>query len=419
MFRFRKDDRYTAIAIYAFLVLAATILTVVVGMNLSLIWDKISSLLSAMTFLFVGVAVAYVCNPIVRFSEKVLMPHLKQRSRRFTRILALVLTYLTVAAILCILALMIVPQIVTNYQDFADNVAYYISLLFSNLDDWLHRIPFLTSQRDLSSLIHAESISDFLISLLMTFSRQIGAWSANVFTALGHAIVGFILSAYILYYKDTITAKCKKILLALFPRRFYRAVADILHFADRAFGRFILGRTLEALLVGLITFVTLAILQMPYYPLVSGIICITNIIPIFGPLIGGIPSFLIIFIKDPIMALWFVVFMIVLQQIDGNFIGPRIVGSTTGLSAVWVITAIMLAGAYFGPLGWFIGVPLFTVVYRVIGDLANSRLAKKRLPTDLTYYETHKIAHVTATQEGGQDAPPTAAEQEEESEGQV
>ena len=395
MFRFQKNDRYTSIAIYAFIILALTVVAVVIGINLPYIYAEFVSLLDILSCVIIGIIIAYICNPLLRFAEKFLFRRLKKRSRRFTRILALILTYLTVTAIFAVLLLMIVPQIVTNYQDLAEGLARYTHLLFVRINELLRNIPGVEWGVQDAGAVETDTISDILNKILSFFGGQIAAISVRIFAMLGSTLVGIVLSAYFLYYKDQIIARLKKITLALFPRIVYTKAAELLRFSDHAFGRFMVGKFFESFIIGVIAIAALAIFGIPYFPLIAAIISITILIPIFGPIIGAIPSFLIILIVDPLKALWFLLIALGLQQLDANFIGPKIVGTATGLSSVWVITAILLMGAYFGPIGWFIGVPLFSVLYRVIGDFANRRLKKKKYPVALSYYEENTIATIS------------------------
>ena len=386
MFRFPKNDQYTSMALYTFFVLALLILVVVIGINLPWIAGHVAGLFSVLQSVLFGFVFAYIFNPLVRFAEKVILPRLKKRRRRTARFLALILAYLCVILILGILILMIVPQIAASYQDLSNNAQQYIDLLWQRLDEFIRQADWLGDYDSLSDFIQLEDVQNALRSFLSNLTAQIGLLSTRVLAFLGNTLIGIFLSAYFLYHKDLLAAIARRFICAFLPRRACLFLSDTLAFADRAFGRFLVGSIFDSLIVGLIAFIVLAIVKMPYYPLISAILCITNIIPAFGPIIGAVPSFFIIFIKDPSMALWFLVIALAIQQINGNIISPRILGSVIGLPSVWVITAIILMGAYFGPVGWFIGVPLFMVLYRVIGDLANRSLQKKGLPSSLSRY---------------------------------
>ncbi len=410
MLHFHKNDKYTAIALYAFAVLALLMLAVVVCINLPAIFQQFFRLVGVLRPVTFAMAFAYICNPIVRYAERRLLKKWQDRPRT-ARILALCLTYLLILAILTVLLFMIIPEIANNYQDFSSNIVRYINLLVEQIDAWIQNSPFFgPGQTGLAELINLDNIIAAVSGLLGTLTAHLGAFSLQLLETTWIVLIGIVLSVYMLYHKEALIAVLKKIVLAIFPRRFYHALGEALSFADQAFGRFIIGKLIDSFIIGVITFAVLAIVQMPYYPLISAIVCVTSIIPAFGYVIGAIPSFLIIFIKDPIMAIWFLVILIIIQQIDGNFIGPKIVGSATGLATVWVITAIMLMGAYLGPIGWFIGVPLFSVLHRMIGDRVNRRLKKKGYPTDRAYYEATPLTDDAFWQE--KESAPNAEKEE-------
>ncbi len=408
MWKLDKNDKYTSIAIYAFIVLAVTITAVAVGLNLPLIWAEFARLFALFIPALLGFSLAYICNPLVRFAERMILPRLKRRSLRMARLLALVFTYLTVLLILTVLFLMIVPQIVLNYNDFAQNVTAYLSSAIATVDAWIRETGiFGADYNGLGDLIQTDQISSLLTEWIGVLAEAIGRFSLRIIESVGYVLLGAILSAYFLFHKELILATLKKISLAILPRRVYRFFSDIISFSDRAFGQFIVGKLFDSLIVGVIAFVVFAIVGIPYYPLISAIVCVTSVIPAFGYLIGAIPAAFIILMKDPMMALWFLIILLIIQQIDGNIIGPKIVGSATGLASVWVITAIMLFGSYFGVLGWFIGVPLFSVLYRLVGDIANRSLEKKHLPTSLEHYKTAAIT---------EEAPRTVVRKEDDHE---
>lgn len=387
MLGFQKNDRYTSIAIYAFCVLALLILLAVLGINMPHIYRQINYLLTALRPVTIGLIIAYIANPLVRFSERRILPRLKSKSRRVARILAIALTYFFMVTVLGILILMIVPQIVFNYQDFYANIEGYLTSLWSTVDEWIRNSAWLGDYEGLSDFFNKQDIGASLNNWLGVIAGYLAGISARLIALTGTTLIALFLSVYFLYRKEAIGAFLKKASLALFPRRFSDRAAELVSFADRAFGQFIVGNLFDSLIVGLIAFVALALFNIPYYPLISAILCITNIIPAFGPFIGMIPSFFIILISDPAKAFWFLLIALAIQQVNGNFISPRIIGSATGLSAVWVITAIILMGAYLGPIGWFIGVPVFSVLYRVLGDFVNRRLKKKSYPTASEAYD--------------------------------
>ena len=204
--------------------------------------------------------------------------------------------------------------------------------------------------------------------------------------------------------KERLKAQVKKFTTAMFPpkgrHRFYRYV----RLCDRTFGGFFVGKIIDSLIIGAITLVVLLIFRMPYALLISTIICVTNIIPVFGPFIGAIPSAFIIFIVSPSKALIFLVLILLIQQLDGNVIGPKILGDSTGLSTLGVIISIVIMGEYFGIVGMIVGVPIFAVAVALVKEFLEQKLRAKDLPTDTSEYyawdsfvDPHEV-HETITQ---------------------
>ena len=208
----------------------------------------------------------------------------------------------------------------------------------------------------------------------------------NLTTGLTNLVLGIIISVYFLVGKERFFAQIKKFLYALLPKDLVGRLIDITHTSNRIFSGFISGKILDSLIIGILCFVGMSIFRMPMAMLVSVIVGVTNIIPYFGPFIGAIPSALIVFLVDPIKALWFVVFVVCLQQFDGNILGPRILGDSIGMPAFWVVFSILLFGGYLGVLGMFIGVPTFAVIYSIFKLWTEGRLSRKNLPVDTKSY---------------------------------
>ena len=186
--------------------------------------------------------------------------------------------------------------------------------------------------------------------------------------------------------KEKFIGQAKKIIYAIFRPRYGNVVMEVGRKADEVFGGFFIGKIIDSLIIGCICFVSLAILRMPYVALVSVIVGVTNIIPFFGPYIGAIPSAILIFLVDPMKGIYFIIFIIVLQQVDGNVIGPKILGNTTGLSPFWVIFAILLFGGSFGVIGMLFGVPIFAVLYYIIKQVVEHVLKRRHLPEETDEY---------------------------------
>ena len=220
--------------------------------------------------------------------------------------------------------------------------------------------------------------------------KQLLPWLVSASTSFASGllstVVGIIISVYMLLDKERFCAGCKKVWYAILPQQRADWLLDLTAEANRVFGGFISGKILDSLIIGILCFLGMTLFKMPNAMLISVIVGVTNVIPYFGPFIGAIPSFFIILIDAPIKALWFLVFILILQQFDGNILGPKILGDSTGLSAFWVIFAIMLFGGLYGFIGMFLGVPVFSVVYMLIWRFVDARLAARGMPLELVSY---------------------------------
>ena len=205
-------------------------------------------------------------------------------------------------------------------------------------------------------------------------------------SGLLNVVVGIIIAVYLLLSKEVFYAQVKKLMFAFFPRRAAQAVLNLTHDSNAIFCGFISGKIVDSAIIGVLCFIGCSVLQMPYTVLVSFIVGVTNVIPYFGPFIGAIPSIFIIMIDDPIKSLIFAVFILILQQLDGNVIGPKILGDSTGLSAFWVLFAVTFFGGLFGFVGMLIGVPTFAVIYSLIRNIAEYKLGKKGMKTKTPDY---------------------------------
>lgn len=243
------------------------------------------------------------------------------------------------------------------------------------------------------ALSHLEQwISTDLLSFMNVLLSSITTSIINIFSHLLNFIIGIIVSIYVLISKERFAGQGKKILYAVFKPNAANTVVTIMRQSNKIFGGFISGKLLDSLIIGILCYIGLSFLQMPYKELVSVIVGVTNIIPFFGPYIGAIPSAFLILLVSPRKCITFLIFVLILQQLDGNIIGPKILGDSTGLSAFWVVFSILLGGGLFGFIGMIIGVPTFAVLYYLIKTAVESRLKRKMLPVEtLTYSDINYI----------------------------
>ena len=225
-----------------------------------------------------------------------------------------------------------------------------------------------------------------MIQVLTNLIPIIGNIFMTFASSVWNIILGIIISIYLLIDKEKFFALGKKVTKALFNEKNSTIILDLADRTNQTFGRFLGGKIIDSAIIGVLSFIILGIFKMPYVLLISVIIGITNIIPFFGPFIGAIPSAIIIMFVSPIQALWFLLIILIIQQIDGNIIGPKILGDSIGISAFWILFAILVAGKLFGLVGMIIGVPMFALIYYIIKDIIEARLTQKGLPKETDNY---------------------------------
>lgn len=371
------NKKYTTIAIYALGVVAIATLVLVVLLNLGTIGKGVSKFVSIINPLIIGFIIAYLVNPMMKVFEKRVFAFCDKGKKRpaLKRVLSIVLSYLVYITFIMLIFALLIPQLLVSCNDLINMLSGALSTVDSTADMLTKYLPFLDADRT------AQYIEEFFADsykIVQTVTPHLTSFVASFAEYVKNAFLGIILSIYFLYSKEKLIAQGKKLVYAILPEKKSDSLMDFLRFTDGTFGGFIIGKLLDSLIICIITFVVLAIFNIPYYSLVAIIVGVTNIIPFFGPFIGAIPSAFIILIADPIKALWFLVIILIIQQIDGNVIGPKILGETVGLSSLGVIVAITVMSGLFGVVGMFIGVPLFALIY-VMAKRFVKRMADKKM----------------------------------------
>ncbi len=232
----------------------------------------------------------------------------------------------------------------------------------------------------------AEGILAKVYEVVTDALPHVVGYTIQITSGIVRAAIGFIISVYVLYHKERFFAQAKKAMYALMKKERVDSLIRLGHKSNATFSGFIAGQILDALIVGILCFVFMSIFRFPYPMLISVLVAVTNVIPYFGPFIGAIPSILLVLMINPVQAFWFAIFILALQQFDGNVLCPKILGQSIGISAFWVIFALLLAGGIFGFLGMFIGVPIFAIIYTLVRSFIEERLTKKNLSTDTHDY---------------------------------
>ena len=391
---FNWDKKYLYWGMTAFCVIACSILFYMALAYLPVIGTALKSLARILSPFIWGLIITYLLAPLYKglyqgfflpLTEK-LSGKKKKGSPKLAKGLSVLLSIIVFLAMITALVYLIIPQLYSSVETIVNNSPGYID----NLSEWSK-----------NTLANYPELRDFVIEKfeeintnLFTWVRDtilpgLGSFVSNItagvyyfLRAVYNIVIGIIVSAYLLSNMESASARAKRLCYCVFGVEWAEKIRSAIRFTDRTFMGFINGKLLDSAIIGLICYVVCAILKMPYALLVSVIIGVTNIIPFFGPLIGAIPSAFIILLVDPLKALIFVIFIIILQQVDGNIIGPKILGSSIGINGFWVMFSIILGAGLFSFWGMLLGVPVFVVIYTGITILVERKLKKRSLPVD-------------------------------------
>ena len=398
--RFNWDKRYLYWGVTAFCVIAAALLFYFAVGNITIFGNAVSRLVSILAPFIWGLVICYLLSPLMRSVEnrlflplarKLYRKNKKNDGRRFARALTVVFCEIVLILVLVALVYLIIPQMLSSVQTLISNSGVYVDNLSKWADGLFENYPVL---------------DDYLGGFLDNFNTNLGNWLETkllprvgsvvtsvtsgvygVAKSIYNLILGIIVSIYLLSDKEGFVAAVKRMTYSVFSVETADRLRSGLNFVDRTFMSFLNGKLLDSLIIGIICYIVCSILKMPYTLLVSVIVGVTNIIPFFGPLIGAVPSALIILMVDPTKCLIFIIFVIILQQIDGNIIGPRILGNSTGITGFWVMFSIILGGGLFGFWGLLLGVPVFVVIYSLVTSLIVKKLKRNDLPWELEDYK--------------------------------
>lgn len=384
--KFEHNKKYGQIAFYACLVILFAIICIFFFLKVDVggIFKKIFAVLKPILY---GIIIAYILNRIVKFFETKIFAFLDKKKGRLKlkRSLSVIFTYVSVILLLSGFVLIIGPQVVAGINDLRDNISFYVSSLQGWLLDFGTKVPELAGIID-KAIASLGSLLTGISAVIEYIVPKLTGIISDVIVLIKDVALGIILSIYFLLQKEKFVAQGKRLVCALFSERKYNKLVSAAKQADDSFGGYIVAMAFDSVLVGLECFVVCSIVGIPYYPLVSLVVGVTNFIPFFGPFIGAIPSAIIIFIADPISVVWFAIIILVIQQIDGNIIAPKIIGNHLNLSSVWVVIAITIMSGLFGFVGMVIGVPMFSLIYAWFGNIISGKLKNKSRSSDILDY---------------------------------
>ena len=379
-----KQKRYLYLMLSGFGAISLSILLFFVLYRLRGIGQLLQTVTGILLPFIYGGVVAYLARPMCNTYEKFLMRHLPERLRRFSPSAAVVGSLVTLLLIVYALGAMIFPQVY-------DSVVTLGKTIPSRLESFV-----LWAETTFGESEYMDALFDFFNTSYEKIYMQVDAWIRNdlfpqittlvssvsssvfaVLRSLYNLIIGLIVAVYVLSSRKRFARQSTLIVRSVLSEKWANAVLEEVTLMDRMFGGFIDAKILDSLIIGILCYLGCWVLRIPNTLLISVFVGITNIIPFFGPLIGAVPSTLLILIESPIKAVWFVIFVVVLQQLDGNVIGPRIMGNKIGISGFWVMFAIIFFGGVWGIVGMVIGVPLFAVIYDLVRKLVKYGLRKK------------------------------------------
>ena len=396
MKRFWEKSEYFKWGVTAFLVIAGSIVFYLLLMRGGYVISAVSKVLGYLSPVIWGLFISYLLWPMTKYFESHgIRPWLDQHRKKkdntkLARTLSVMLSIVLALLFIGILLWIIIPQvyvsiesIVTNAPDYVQSATTWIEKLFEDKPE-LEQAIIQTTGNVSDSLVGW--IRSEVLPNLSTIVTNVTTGVYQVLRGILDVLIGFVVACYVMFNAEVLGAKCKKILYSLFSVRHAELIMRAVTFTDDTFNGFITGKIIDSLIVGVICYIGCTILKMPYVALVSVTIGVTNLIPVFGPIIGAIPALLLILLVSPFKALIFLGFIIVLQQVDGNIIGPKILGSSIGINGFWVVFAILLGGGLFGVLGMLLAVPVFAVIYNGIGKVVDHGLRKRGLQTETADY---------------------------------
>ena len=386
--------KYLKIGITGAAILASGILCAFVLFKMRIIIELLKGITGILKPFLYGAVIAYLLAPLCNKIEEKLFqtfPKANRKAKRFICFIAIVISLCVALAIVWMVIMLIIPQVWDSVMKIIDMVPQKITILNNWIEHMLENQPELQAYFE-EFANQAESHINSLLNVdtIQKVQSIINSLSVQVFGVLGvlkNISLGFLISAYLLGSRKLFGAQAGLILHGVFPDKWAGIIEEEIRYTDKMFNGFLVGKIIDSAIIGLLCFAGLSFMGFEAPAFIGVIIGITNIIPFFGPFIGAIPCGLLLLLENPMHCLYFIMFIFVLQQLDGNVIGPKILGNTTGVSSFWVLFSILLFGGMWGVVGMVIGVPLFAVIYDIIRKLVYRGLRKHKRESMITDYE--------------------------------
>ncbi|MDD7739883.1 MAG: AI-2E family transporter [Fusicatenibacter sp.] len=399
-----KYQKYLLAGLTAFLVIAASLLFYYLLFHQDSVRRVVSNILHILSPLIFALIISYVISPAINLLERrVIAPFYacrqkeqSARSKKLTRGLLIVLMYQVVIFLLYILISTLIPElfssvanITLNFSGYVSNVQLYFEKLLKNYPDLLQSADqFFSEFTTRLSNWMTNDLMPMLRDLLLNLSGQL----LSMVTVFKNVLLGAIVAIYVLYHKESYIAKLKRAVYAFFGLERGNALIRDCQYINKEFSGFLVGKIIDSIIIGILCYLVTNLIGTPYALLVSVIIGVTNVIPFFGPFLGAVPCLILILLIDPLQALYFLIFVLLLQQFDGNFLGPKILGETTGVSSFLIIVSILIGGGFMGVFGMIIAVPVCAIICTFFRNLSDHLLEKNSLPTETEFYR--KLDHI-------------------------
>lgn len=379
--RKKKAFKKNITLIQAIMLIVAAVTTVFVLLNFKTVTGVIAWLIGIFSPFIIGLFIAFLVNILMAALEQRVFAGLTRFAfwNKIKRVVCMLLSFLLIAGLLILLCLLIVPQLQSSLSTLSSNLPYYTRKLQHTAGILMEKYNF--SMRDLQHLqIDWQSLIKYASDLIAGLTPQVATVAAGITSGVFNFLMGIFFAIYMLIGKERIFRGLKRTSLAFLGKKRANRLFTIGSLAHKVFKSFVVGQLTEALLLGVLYFITTSIFRMPYALLLAVIMAIGGLIPMFGPIIAAVPCVFILLMTQPASALVFIIMSIVIQQVESNFIYPFIIGDSIGLPAIWVLLSILVGGSMFGALGMIVSVPIVSVLYTLLRDSVNARLAPPAPP---------------------------------------
>ena len=371
--------------------IAFTVFLLLVKDNMGTVWGILGNILGILTPFMLGFLIAYILNfPYKFFYTKVFrkMGTKRQFWLSLKKPLSVICTYIIFAAVVAALIGIVVPQIAANVRTLYDNMPKYLQTAYNYVNsvyEFLNTHLHTNFSLDATVAELQSRIMKFVTNLDFTATADatknvlgvVGNILTNTASGIYTFLMALIISIYFLASKQELCRQVKRLAVAFIPMKHLPRIYEIIDVTDTKCGRFLVGDILDAGLIGILIYIVMSVFHLPYAPMIAVLVGVTNIIPFFGPFIGGIPSALILFLVDPMDMVWFVIILVVIQQLDGNIFKPKIIGNQLGISSFWVLFSVVVGGAMFGLPGFILGTPIYAAIYTLIGKKVRNSIESK------------------------------------------